>query len=224
MFGPGDWVVYDKDPAMAFSGPRFVLRRVAGGPTYELDERGHAEVALWMLDDGQTMAQARLKKLDLYELLSQAASIADRLGKCIPVPRQEIETAVVHAHRWMAVIERSYPQEHARHDDIKTAAHVWNTLISNASAWHRMLAHSLPCLATSIGWGGVLCAAEKRGIDAARLIVFASRTREDALAAIDSLLDQAPPKETHEQHDRPPEPGGPEPEQDRDPQVSLRFS
>lgn len=220
--GVGDWVVQDRgDHANPFVAPKFLLRRIAAGPQYQT-ENGHASAVMWMLDDGQLTDQRWLKRLDLYELLCESASIADRLERCVPVPRKEIEAAVVNAHRWLTVIERSYPQDHQRHDDVRTAHHVLTRLTHAASAWRRLLEHQLPCLATALGWAGVLCAAEKRGLQAARLVVFASRTREDALAAIDSLL--SPPKETHEQHDRPPEPGGDEPGPDSDPQVSLRFS
>lgn len=192
----GDWVM------VVGLGAKVYLRRLVDGPHLERDTNHHATAELWTIDEGTGGTDARgaingvdydRRRLLPFELVPQvfrAAELRARIlsGRCMTAdPRAAVEEnrQILHAERsaesTLELIAFSYPGTSKA--DLVDARHVLSEMISAAREW-RALPQRLHCLATSIAWGGVLCAAGRDGSRKAMLAL---------LQTIRTLLAEGPP-------------------------------
>lgn len=195
----GDWVM------VMGLGAKVYLRRVVDGPHLERDENKHATAELWTLDagtggtdargveDGKDYDRRRLMPHNLVRQVFSAAELRARIlsGRCItgdPAAavelHRQIHHAVASAEATLSLIMFSYPPGTLiGKADLVDAHHMLSELIAAAHEW-RALPQRMHCLATSIAWGGVLCAASRDGSRKALIAL---------LQTIRTLLAEGPP-------------------------------
>ena len=192
----GDWVM------VVGLGAKVILRRVTAGPHLERDANHHATAELWTLDrgtgatdargteDGKDYDRRRLMPFDLYGQIADAAALRARIlsGRCITADPDEavrinraITQAAGLAEGTLRMIAASYQGQDIA--DLVDAHHVLSELLDAIAAW-RALPQRMHCLATSIAWGGVLCAASRDGSRKALIAL---------LQTIRTLLAEGPP-------------------------------
>lgn len=185
----GDWV-------LANLGLRdeIKLRRLAAGPEFRRDPRGFVTTEVWELDDGHMVERKHLVRSPIDTIAEAASLLAHRIERYeigyTAGDRLVLDRAYADATVNLRTMRESYPgKPHAnRPPEIVAAITALHDLVKAIEAWREM-PQRLLCLATSIGWGAVLCAAERRGVEACRTVLTHQALTARQIELKSSMLD-----------------------------------